>query len=64
MKTKLVKRALLVFTLAMMPLLQGCYDDGGISYAFVWTPAIGGTFVAGSGQTSGTGVGGGTSGYP
>jgi len=52
----------------MMPLLQGCYD-GGVSYAFAWTPATGGIFVAGSsGQTTGGGqpgvAGGGSSGYP
>ena len=65
MKKKLVKLALLVFTLAMMPLLQGCYDDDSVSYAFVWTPAVGGIFVAGGGQAAtGGSSGGGTSGYP
>ena len=66
MKKKLVRLALLVFTLAMMPLLQGCYD-GGVTYAFAWAPATGGIFVTGSGgqATAGTsGGGGGTSGYP
>jgi len=68
MKKKFARLAFLVFTLAMMPLLQGCYD-GGVSYAFAWTPATGGIFVAGSsGQTTGGGqpgvAGGGSSGYP
>ena len=67
MKKKFTRLALLIFTLAMMPLLEGCYDDNSISYAFVWTPAIGGIFVAGNGgqaASGGTVSGGGTSGYP
>ena len=63
MKKKFARLALLVFTLAMMPLLQGCYDNGGITYAFTWLPAdLQGIVIIGNGgsQTIPTG----TSGYP
>ena len=63
MKTKLARIAVLAFTLALMPLLQGCYDDNSVNYAFAWAPAdLQTLIIVGGGVQQGGGGGGG--GYP
>jgi len=59
MKTKLVKTALLLATLALLPLVQGCYGDK-VNVAAAWVPAdLQGVVVVASGGTSTGGSSGG-----
>lgn len=59
-----VRVALAIATLSVMTLLQGCGDDDGIGYSFVWAPvgsvAIPGFYYGGfdQGATSTTGSSG------
>ena len=54
MKTKLVRLALLLATLAALPLVQGCYDHNNIGNA--WVPAdLQGIFVVAGGGTAAAG---------
>jgi hypothetical protein len=69
-----VRVALAIATLSVMTLLQGCGEDDGFGYAFVWAPVgsapIPGFFYIGSdqgtaGATSSSGAGAGiTAGTP
>jgi hypothetical protein len=59
MKTKLSRIAALLATVAVLPLVQGCYGDK-VNVAAAWVPELGGIIVGtGAGATT-TASGGGT----